>query len=90
MPVTIVRSKPISAKVTPTERGALEKIAMIEQLNLSEAQRLAIREAAKRRGVWPDAAAFDSTDTPDSDGGGVEAINTRGSERRLHTLATGS
>ncbi len=93
MPVTIIRSKPISAKVTPAERGALERIARIEQLNLSEAQRLAIREAARRRGVWPDASAFDSTDLPDGTGGGTEAIDARGSEAEsghLTTLATGS
>jgi hypothetical protein len=49
------RTCPISAKVTPAERLALERIAKIEQLNLSEAQRLCIREYAKRIGVWEEA-----------------------------------
>ena len=84
MPVTIIRSKPISAKVTPAERGALERIARIEQLNLSEAQRLAIREAARRRGVWPDASAFDRP-TYRTHRRGTEAIDARGSEAESGT-----
>ena len=53
MPSYTCRSEPISARVSPLEKTALLKIAEMEQLNLSEAQRLVIREAAKRRGIWP-------------------------------------
>ncbi len=55
MSSALCRSVTISAKLSPAERVALENIARVEHLNLSEVQRLLIREGAKQRGIWPDA-----------------------------------
>jgi len=42
----------VRARVTEHEREALLHVAEVEGLKLSEALRLAIREAARRREVW--------------------------------------
>lgn len=41
------------ARVNEFEKIALDAIAKFEGMRVSEAIRLAIREAAKSRGVWP-------------------------------------
>lgn len=41
------------ARVGQAEFEALKLIAQVEQLNLSEAARLCLRESAKARGLWP-------------------------------------
>lgn len=40
------------ARVNEAEKRALEAIAQLEQVKISEAIRLVIREAAKIRGLW--------------------------------------
>jgi hypothetical protein len=40
-------------KTSIPERAAAEALAQFEQVKLSEALRLALREAAARRGLWP-------------------------------------
>jgi hypothetical protein len=39
--------------VNEAEERALKALAKFESMNYSEALRLAIREAAKKRGLWP-------------------------------------
>ena len=43
----------VQARVLPEEEKALQALAQVELLNLGEALRLAIREAAQERGLWP-------------------------------------
>lgn len=59
MTTTISRSESVGTRLSPIERSALERIATMEHLTISEAQRLLIREEAKRRGVWPSTTAGD-------------------------------
>lgn len=40
-------------RVSEREREALERLAQVEDLNLSAALRLAIRESCAKRGLWP-------------------------------------
>lgn len=47
------RSKYIHFRASATEEIALDMIARREDVNLSEAARLAVREAAQRRGLMP-------------------------------------
>jgi len=42
-----------TSRVNADERIALEQLAELERMKLSEALRLAIREACKSRGLWP-------------------------------------
>jgi len=43
----------IHFRVGPAEREALRRLSELECLGISETMRLVLREAAKRRGVWP-------------------------------------
>jgi hypothetical protein len=43
-------------KVCSPERAAAEALAKFESVKLSEVLRLALREAATKRGLWPAAA----------------------------------
>ena len=42
-----------AVRLSPLERELLEQIAAAEAVKPSEAARLAIREAARARGLWP-------------------------------------
>ena len=46
-------SASITVRLTPEERRALEQMAAQEQRRVSDMVRLAIREAARARGLWP-------------------------------------
>lgn len=48
------RSETAFTRLTPFEKGVLRHLAEHERLNESEAIRLAIREAIKARGLWPE------------------------------------
>ena len=48
------RSQTAFARLTPFEKEVLRRLAEHERLNESEAIRLAIREAIKARGLWPE------------------------------------
>jgi hypothetical protein len=50
---TKVKSARAEARIYPEERQALLQVANAEMLSMSDALRLAIREAAKSRGLWP-------------------------------------
>ncbi len=60
MASTVVRDIPVSCKLSDVERRALERVAKVEHLTLSEAQRMALKEAAERRGVWPAALTLNA------------------------------
>ena len=47
------RTKTLQARVNRTEAEALKNLAQFEKVKTSEALRLAIREATRRRGIWP-------------------------------------
>jgi len=47
-------SASITVRLTPEERRALEQMAAQEQRRVSDMVRLAIREAARARGLWPE------------------------------------
>jgi hypothetical protein len=47
------KEKRLDIRLSKKERKALESIARQEGMNLSAAARLAIREAAQRRGIGP-------------------------------------
>jgi uncharacterized protein (DUF1778 family) len=47
-------SASITVRLTPEERRALEQMAAQEQRRVSDMVRLAIREAARTRGLWPE------------------------------------
>jgi len=49
-----VRTETAYARLTPFEKELLRRIQDRERLNESEAIRLAIREAARARGLWPE------------------------------------
>ena len=51
-----VRTETAYARLTPFEKELLRRIQDRERLNESEAIRLAIREAARARGLWPESA----------------------------------
>lgn len=57
-------------RLTRAERGALMGLAALERVKISEAIRLALREAAKARGLWPPAAP---STQPTAAGEGVRA-----------------
>jgi len=40
-------------RVNDPERNALQRLAKLEAMTLSEAVRLAVRESCKARGIWP-------------------------------------
>lgn len=40
-------------KVSDLEREAFVKLAQLEDVNFSEGLRMVIREACKKRGLWP-------------------------------------
>lgn len=47
------------AKASKVDQAALSLLAEYEQVSLSEAARLSIREASQRRGLWDKALASD-------------------------------
>ena len=55
------RTETLQARVNPTEIEALKNLAQFEKVKTSEALRLAIREATKRRGIWPGPVAAEPT-----------------------------
>jgi len=51
------RTVVIGLRVGADERRMVAALASLERVKLSEAVRLALREAAKARGLWPPAPA---------------------------------
>ena len=51
--IQVNKTERFQVRVNPTELAALSRLAQCEALNISEALRLAIREAAKVRNLWP-------------------------------------
>ena len=43
----------IHFRASEAERVALERLCQYEQMTISDALRLVLREGAQRRGVWP-------------------------------------
>ncbi len=51
---TAKRPEKVFSRLSPFERELLRRLQERERLNVSEAIRLAIREAARARGLWPE------------------------------------
>jgi len=47
------RATYVHGRVSEAERELWERLADVERVNLSEAIRIALREAGKSRGLWP-------------------------------------
>lgn len=43
----------VHGRLSKAERRLWEKLASVERVSLSEAVRIALREAGKSRGLWP-------------------------------------
>lgn len=50
-------------RVNPSEQAILQNLCSFERLSASESIRLAIREAAQRRGLWTSSNASQNTHT---------------------------
>ena len=50
------RASYIHFRASEAERQALERLCRLEQASVSETMRLALRELARQRGMWPLAA----------------------------------